>query len=65
MVTKGENALILYQILSTNSSRKCKVISQENLYVDIAGRLEENKSESRGIYSKSQLQIMRCSRVSK
>ena len=43
MVTKGENALIFYQILSTNSSRKCKVIRQENLYVDIAGRLEENK----------------------
>ena len=47
MVTKGENALILYQILPTNSSRKCKVISQENLYVDIAGRLEENKEENR------------------
>ena len=42
MVAKGENALILYQIFSTNSSWKCMEISQENLYVDIAGRLEEN-----------------------
>ena len=30
-----ENALIFYQILSTNSLRKCTEISLENLYVDI------------------------------
>ena len=30
-----ENALIFYQILSTNSLRKCIEISLENLYVDI------------------------------
>ena len=29
------NALIFYQILSTNSLRKCVDISLENLYVDI------------------------------
>ena len=27
--------MILYQILSTNSQRKCMEISLENLYVDI------------------------------
>ena len=30
-----ENALIIYQILSTNSLRKCVDTSLENLYVDI------------------------------
>ena len=30
-----ENALIIYQILSTYFSRKCMEISLENLYVDI------------------------------
>jgi len=30
-----ENALIFYQILPTNSLRKCEEISWENLYVDI------------------------------
>ena len=30
-----ENALIYYQILSTNSLRPCMEISLENLYVDI------------------------------
>ena len=29
------NDLIFYQILSTNSSRKCTEISLENFYVDI------------------------------
>ena len=29
-----ENGLIYYQILSTNSLRKCMEISLENLYVD-------------------------------
>ena len=35
------NALIFYQVLSTNSLRKCMVsmeIRQENLYVDIGAR---------------------------
>ena len=30
-----ENALIFFQILSTNSLRKCVDISLENLYMDI------------------------------
>ena len=30
-----ENALIFYQILSTNSLRKCMETSLRNLYVDI------------------------------
>ena len=34
MITKRK-ILIFYQILSTNSSRKCMEISLENLYVDI------------------------------
>ena len=33
-VHQRENALIFYQILSTNSLRKCTEISLENLYVD-------------------------------
>ena len=32
---QSENALIFYQILSTNSYRKCIEISLENLFVDI------------------------------
>ena len=32
---KRENALIFYQILSTNSLRKCIETSLENFYVDI------------------------------
>ena len=35
MITKGKNALIVYQILFTHSVRKCIEISLENLYVDI------------------------------
>ena len=35
---QGENALIYYQILSTNSVRKCMEISQENLYVDLGAQ---------------------------
>ena len=35
MIKKRENALIFYQILSTNSWRKCIEISLENLYVDL------------------------------
>ena len=35
IVIYEENALIFYQILSTNSWRKCMEISQENLYLDI------------------------------
>ena len=36
MITKErENASILYEILSTNSVRKCMEISLENLYVYI------------------------------
>ena len=35
MFTKGKNALIFYQILSTNSLSKCMKISFENLSVDI------------------------------
>ena len=35
MITKRENALIFYQILSTDSLRKYIEISLENLYVDI------------------------------
>ena len=35
MITKEENALIFYEILSTNSVRKCMEISLENLYVYI------------------------------
>ena len=31
MITQRENALIFYQILSTNSARKCMEISFENL----------------------------------
>ena len=39
-----ENCLILKQILSTNSLRKCMEISVENLYVDIgAKRIKEVK----------------------
>ena len=34
MFTEG-NALIVFQILSTNSVRKCFEISLENLYADI------------------------------
>ena len=34
-----ENALIFYQILSTNSLRKCMEITQENLGVDIEASL--------------------------
>ena len=34
-ITKEENALIFYEILSTNSVRKCMEISLENLYVYI------------------------------
>ena len=30
-----QNALIVYQILSTNSLRECVDISLENLYIDI------------------------------
>ena len=30
----SENALIYYQILTTNSLKKCMEISLENLYVD-------------------------------
>ena len=37
VITKGENALIFYQILPTNSLRKCMEISSENLYVDTWG----------------------------
>ena len=32
--TDGENALIYYQILTTNSFRKCMEISLEKFYVD-------------------------------
>ena len=35
MITKGKNALICYQTLSTNSLRKSMKISMENVYVDI------------------------------
>ena len=35
MITKRENALIFYQILSTTSLKKCIEISLENYYVDI------------------------------
>ena len=35
MITKRENALIFYQILSTTSLKKCIEISLENCYVDI------------------------------
>ena len=36
MITPGKiNALIIYQILSTDSLRKCMEISLENLSVDI------------------------------
>ena len=34
MITQEKNALIYYQLLSTNSVRKCMEISLENLYVD-------------------------------
>ena len=37
MITKRGNSLILYQILSTNSVRKCREISVENLHVDVGG----------------------------
>ena len=50
MVTKGGNALTLYQILPANSLRECMEICMwifkgmyGDLYVDIARRLEENK----------------------
>ena len=33
--TKTENALIFYQIISTNFSKKCMEISLENLYVEL------------------------------
>ena len=39
MITKRGNSLILYQILSTNSVRKCREISVENLHVDVGGSL--------------------------
>ena len=35
MITKENNTLIFYQILSTNSLRKSIETSLENLYVDI------------------------------
>ena len=35
MITQENNALIFYQILSTNSLNKYVEISLENLYVDI------------------------------
>ena len=35
MITKTEYSLINYQILSTNSWRKCMEISLENLCVDL------------------------------
>ena len=35
IITKGVNALIFSQILSTNSLRKCIENIVENLYVDI------------------------------
>ena len=35
MISKEENVMIIYQILSTHSLQKCMEISLENLYVDI------------------------------
>ena len=39
MITSGENALIFYQILSTNSLKKCMEINLENLQLDIGLKL--------------------------
>ena len=36
--SQREKSLIFYQILSTNSLRKCIEISLENLYVDIGAK---------------------------
>ena len=37
VIGKAKNTLIFYQILSTNSLRKCMEISVENLFLDIEG----------------------------
>ena len=46
-----ENALIFYQILSTNSLRKSVDISLENLYVDIEDlRVKGKIADESGLY---------------
>ena len=45
MITPGKiNALIIYQILSTDSLRKCMEISLENLSVDILLELQRKNN---------------------
>ena len=41
-----KKALTFYQILSTNSLRKCTEISLENLYVDIGAKKVKKESTS-------------------
>ena len=44
IITQVKKALIFYQILSTNSLRKCMEISLENLYVDIGAKKVKKES---------------------
>ena len=46
IIDQGKKSLIFYQILSTNSLRKCMEISLENLYVDIGAKKVKNESTS-------------------
>ena len=44
IIDQGKKSLIFYQILSTNSLRKCMEISLENLYVDIGAKKVKKES---------------------
>ena len=46
IIDQGKKSLIFYQILSTNSLRKCMEISLENLYVDIGAKKVKKESTS-------------------
>ena len=46
IINQGKKALIFYQILSTNSLRKCMEISLENSYVDIGAKKVRNTKEN-------------------
>ena len=48
-----ENALIFYQILSTNSLRKCVDISLENLYMDIGDLRVKGKQLMKAAFTSS------------
>ena len=46
IIDQGKKAVIFYQILSTNSLRKCMEISREKLYVDIGATKVKKESTS-------------------